>query len=659
MKKEYMCQARFAMIFTLLALVGCGSGGGGGGSSSAPQPTNQSLSALPEETQVSQAEDQMIEGNLISNGSDNLEYAIFRSPTNGSVVINGSRFEYTPNEDFHGEDSFQYRVSEGSSSVIHTVRLTVNSVNDLPVLAETQFVFVRSAPSIQFSLDIVDADGDSIVVSLVNPINVGQLDIDELGNVTYIPDAGFEGLITFDVSITDGVAEPVIATITLEITRALQIDAGQIELTVEQNQSRSELLVLSNLGSNPLPYSLVFEETLTSEAEPEITGVRQQVSLVDAGNEFLALKKGEADPRIGNPVIAGEGGPDEFGYRWVDSNEVGGPTFSWRDISQTGTEVEGLFDDSISQPIEIGFSFSFYGADYDQVYISSNGFISFTAPPSSGCCSGQPIPGSDSFINQIAWMWADLHPQLGHVYVETVDDSRFIIQFQEYGEFAGQGTVNAQVILYRNGNIDLQYESFTNGMEGKNVSIGVEGNLPNHGMQVAFNTPYLEEQLALRFSQAAFAEWLEIESVSATIPAGGDLPVALTFFGAPSPGQFEGNIQVIDENNPEEEQSIALALTVTPDVTPALPIDDLRIARNAFDEIIIEWTARADQGFVGQDLAAYDIRSSLTPITEENWAAATPIGGGLTPLNSGSLESLRYADVEALTTVYFGVVTEG
>jgi hypothetical protein len=39
--------------------------------------------------------------------------------------------------------------------------------------------------------------------------------------------------------------------------------------------------------------------------------------------------------------------------------------------------VQGTNDDSLSVPIPLGFSFDFYGSTYNQVWISTNGYIAF------------------------------------------------------------------------------------------------------------------------------------------------------------------------------------------------------------------------------------------------------------------------------------------
>ena len=106
---------------------------------------------------------------------------------------------------------------------------------------------------------------------------------------------------------------------------------------------------------------------------------------------------------------ADSGGPDTFGYLFIDSNEPGGPAFNFEDISGTGTPVS-LSDDRMSGANPIGFTFEYYGINYTSAYISSNGFISFLAAQSHGCCSGRPIPSFGNPDAIIAGWWEDLCP---------------------------------------------------------------------------------------------------------------------------------------------------------------------------------------------------------------------------------------------------------
>lgn len=40
------------------------------------------------------------------------------------------------------------------------------------------------------------------------------------------------------------------------------------------------------------------------------------------------------------------------------------------------------------------FEFNFYGQTYSQIWLSSNGFGSFTHPGGTGCCDGPQLPAS-------------------------------------------------------------------------------------------------------------------------------------------------------------------------------------------------------------------------------------------------------------------------
>jgi hypothetical protein len=76
-------------------------------------------------------------------------------------------------------------------------------------------------------------------------------------------------------------------------------------------------------------------------------------------------------------LFAGQGGPDQWGYIWKDSNEPDGPEYNWIDIAEAGIEVKLLEDDNIRGPFQMNFDFTFYWYTVNEFYVGSNGYISF------------------------------------------------------------------------------------------------------------------------------------------------------------------------------------------------------------------------------------------------------------------------------------------
>jgi gliding motility-associated-like protein len=81
--------------------------------------------------------------------------------------------------------------------------------------------------------------------------------------------------------------------------------------------------------------------------------------------------------------------------------------------NNTGTLVT-MTDDSQQGPFPIGFTFCFYGQTYNQFYIGSNGWISFSAAQPTTFTS-QTIPTAAANVpkNCIMGPWQDWHPGIG------------------------------------------------------------------------------------------------------------------------------------------------------------------------------------------------------------------------------------------------------
>lgn len=242
------------------------------------------------------------------------------------------------------------------------------------------------------------------------------------------------------------------------------------------------------------------------------------------------------------PVITGQGGPDAFGHKWIDSDESGGPPVSWVDISGSGTPLY-MSDDDYSGPINIGFNFQFYDNSYSQLYIGSNGMLTFGS--GSTTYSNTGIPNSTSPNNMIAALWDDLYPPSGGViyYYQDAANSRFIVSWVGIAFYYATGSANFQAIIYPNGNIELNYGSLDGGSHGlSSATIGIENIDASDGLQVVYDAPYLHSDLSIKISNT----WLSAEPAGGIVPgSGGSYTATVTFDASDLDGGiYTGNVNL-------------------------------------------------------------------------------------------------------------------
>ena len=198
------------------------------------------------------------------------------------------------------------------------------------------------------------------------------------------------------------------------------------------------------------------------------------------------------------------GGPDAFGYVFTDSTEVGGPGFSFVDISGTGTQSTVSFCDDCSQfGVPIGFTFNLYGVDFTSVLISSNGTVNFNGVGTGFSNVGIPGPLASSGP-AVAPFWDDHNPgcsAAGNVYFETqgtAPNRRFIVQWQTVNRFGCGGASTFETILFEGtGQILFQYGDTNGNGNGATVGIQQSGSV---GLQYSFNSGIITNGLAILFS---------------------------------------------------------------------------------------------------------------------------------------------------------------
>lgn len=178
----------------------------------------------------------------------------------------------------------------------------------------------------------------------------------------------------------------------------------------------------------------------------------------------------------------------------IDVNyQVSDVPYNLRDISASGTAV-ALGDDAVSGPVPIGFAFEYYGEFYTQLYISSNGFVTFNSGSNSGCCTGVAIPTPGGVDNMIAGFWEDLSPNNGGTIrrqtLGTAPNRELVVGYYQIQHFRGNTPVEMEIILRENGDlIELQYTTATTAGEGDH-SVGVESAGGQFGTQVDFGTGF-------------------------------------------------------------------------------------------------------------------------------------------------------------------------
>ncbi|MCD4829333.1 MAG: T9SS type A sorting domain-containing protein [Candidatus Cloacimonetes bacterium] len=305
----------------------------------------------------------------------------------------------------------------------------------------------------------------------------------------------------------------------------------------------SQTLTLQNEGSSELDFTItignVVRQAIATEQVADVT---------------------ESQPALEGAPGRDSGGPDTFGYTWKDSNEPGGPVFVWDDIQASGTEVT-LGEDQMTGLIDIGFSFPFYGNNFSQLRICSNGYVSFTATATNW--RNDPIPTSTEPNNVIAPFWDDLSPQNGgsiHYYSDTANN-RFVVQFTDVDHYAGMwtGEYTFQMQIYANGVIRFYYQELEGDIDTN--TIGIENANGADGLQVVYDAAYVQNNLALLFQCAP--EWVLLDTYEGTIAVGETLDIGVCYVTTDMDvGIYSAVVSICSNDPATPELSVPVTLTV-------------------------------------------------------------------------------------------------
>lgn len=358
----------------------------------------------------------------------------------------------------------------------------------------------------------------------------------------------------------------------LDYGPAASLSPLSFEKTVAQGDSAYDQLVINNTGQGGLTYSLaVIPDLSPTFRRLQGEGRVNHFDLPEGWNEYTE-DKGATTSRFGPDVVYSAGGPDAFGYVWLDSDESGGPAYNWIEIEATGTDItSGLSDDNFTGPYPIPFAFPFYDSSYTQFYLCSNGYIGFGPTTNYNLRTNVALPSASAPKNIIALCWDDLlitnsaNPG-GKVICQQVG-SDFVIEFARFPRYNYSPVVGeiftAEIILSPDGRIKLQYSTFGSTFTMNSNTVGIQNVTGTVGLTVCANTTYLHNNLAVEFVKPKV--WLFAAPSAGEVPAGQTQIVDLIFAGVDlDTGVYHAtlNFSCNDPDSADAHQSLPVQMTV-------------------------------------------------------------------------------------------------
>ncbi|EPI4820968.1 tandem-95 repeat protein, partial [Vibrio alginolyticus] len=219
-------------------------------------------------------------------------------PANGTVSVNpDGSVTYTPNDNYHGADSFTYIVTSGGVSEFTTVNVDVTPVNDAPVAKDDTAVTDEDTPvTIDVLPNDTDIDGDTLSIQSASvPEAQGKVEIVD-GKLVFTPAENFHGDAEITYTVTDGaLTDQVKVAVTVNpVNDAPTIKVDAVESITEDAVSTDTVVATLEVADTDTP-----EEQLTVSLENNSNGyfalVGDEVKLTQAGvdavnNDELNLK---------------------------------------------------------------------------------------------------------------------------------------------------------------------------------------------------------------------------------------------------------------------------------------------------------------------------------------------------------------------------------
>jgi hypothetical protein len=294
------------------------------------------------------------------------------------------------------------------------------------------------------------------------------------------------------------------------------------DIFLQQGQIVTDTLNIANPGGLALDFTVdTYTDNLAVNPGGDIPDWTFEARFSSHAQEYD--KSNQTPPPSFPPVILDSGGPDDWGYTWIDSDEPNGPHFEWIDITGIGQPLY-MGDDDNQGPFQMQFTFPFYDLAFNSFRICSNGFISFTSFSTEYW--NTPLLDPNSPENFVGPFWNDLYPPGGGEIWWYADDNVAVVSWINIPHYGGGGPYTFQVVLRPNGSIVYNYSIM--GYPDDAATVGIQNSTRTIALQVAYNQPYIHNDLAVLFR----AGWLSVDPRNGTIQPGANYNVQVIVDGS-------------------------------------------------------------------------------------------------------------------------------
>ncbi|WP_328797741.1 tandem-95 repeat protein [Marinomonas vulgaris] len=200
----------------------------------------------------------------------------------GTVAIVDGQLEFTPAENFNGEATISYTISDGEESSSAEVAVTVDAVNDGPVAVNDTATGTEDGGVI--TIDVLDndtdVDGDDLTITAATvPAEQGTVAIVD-GQLEFTPAENFNGEATISYTISDGEeSSSAEVAVTVDAVNDAPVLSVIQDVTITTDDVTDEVNSVSGNG-----YTLSAYEKYEGIVDGNVVGTPTNLTTITGGN---------------------------------------------------------------------------------------------------------------------------------------------------------------------------------------------------------------------------------------------------------------------------------------------------------------------------------------------------------------------------------------